>query len=164
MLRSSLSVLSCCPCVQIEERTGLWPPSSEVGFRLCCGESARWLLNVSVKSLTIKFEGIMRQYFLLLKCFVPQPCCVFSVFFFSVCVCVWGGDSPMLDYVKLQVFAGILDNFFLLCSFVCFVALHRMLHLAIIHEEEVIAQQLIQLFPKEVLDIQNNLYQVSVDI
>lgn len=39
-----------------------------------------------------------------------------------------------------------------------------MLHLAIIHEEEVIAQQLIQLFPKEVLDIQNNLYQVSVDI
>lgn len=34
-----------------------------------------------------------------------------------------------------------------------------MLHLAIIHEEEVIAQQLIQLFPKEVLDIQNNLYQ-----
>lgn len=71
----------------------------------------------------------------------------------------------MLDYVKLQVFAGILDNsFFLLCLFVCFVALHRMLHLAIIHEEEVIAQQLIQLFPKEVLDIQNNLYQVSVDI
>lgn len=39
-----------------------------------------------------------------------------------------------------------------------------MLHLAIIHEEEVIAQQLIELFPKEVLDIQNNLYQVSVDI
>lgn len=39
-----------------------------------------------------------------------------------------------------------------------------MLHLAIIHEEETIAQQLIQLFPKEVLDIQNNLYQVSVDI
>lgn len=33
------------------------------------------------------------------------------------------------------------------------------LHLAIIHEEEFIAQQLIQLFPKEVLDIQNNLYQ-----
>ncbi|XP_037606927.1 NF-kappa-B inhibitor epsilon isoform X1 [Sebastes umbrosus] len=33
------------------------------------------------------------------------------------------------------------------------------LHLAIIHEDEVIAQQLIQLFPKEVLDIQNNLYQ-----
>ncbi|XP_003971845.1 NF-kappa-B inhibitor epsilon [Takifugu rubripes] len=33
------------------------------------------------------------------------------------------------------------------------------LHLAIIHEEEFIAQQLIQLFPKNVLDIQNNLYQ-----
>lgn len=33
------------------------------------------------------------------------------------------------------------------------------LHLAIIHEEELITQQLIQLFPKEVLDIQNNLYQ-----
>ncbi|XP_034756836.1 NF-kappa-B inhibitor epsilon [Etheostoma cragini] len=33
------------------------------------------------------------------------------------------------------------------------------LHLAIIHEDEFIAQQLIQLFPKEVLDIQNNLYQ-----
>ncbi|XP_054474952.1 NF-kappa-B inhibitor epsilon [Anoplopoma fimbria] len=33
------------------------------------------------------------------------------------------------------------------------------LHLAIIHEDKFIAQQLIQLFPKEVLDIQNNLYQ-----
>uniref|UniRef100_H3DG45 Nuclear factor of kappa light polypeptide gene enhancer in B-cells inhibitor, epsilon n=1 Tax=Tetraodon nigroviridis TaxID=99883 RepID=H3DG45_TETNG len=33
------------------------------------------------------------------------------------------------------------------------------LHLAIIHEEELFAQQLIQLFPKNVLDIQNNLYQ-----
>uniref|UniRef100_A0A3Q3VJK8 Uncharacterized protein n=1 Tax=Mola mola TaxID=94237 RepID=A0A3Q3VJK8_MOLML len=33
------------------------------------------------------------------------------------------------------------------------------LHLAIIHEDKLIAQQLIQLFPKEVLDIQNNLYQ-----
>ncbi|XP_028253366.1 NF-kappa-B inhibitor epsilon [Parambassis ranga] len=33
------------------------------------------------------------------------------------------------------------------------------LHLAIIHEEKFIAQELIQLFPKEVLDIQNNLYQ-----
>lgn len=43
------------------------------------------------------------------------------------------------------------------------VSLHvcRILHLAIIHEEESIAQQLIQLFPKTVLDIQNNLYQVS---
>lgn len=38
----------------------------------------------------------------------------------------------------------------------------RILHLAIIHEEEFIAQQLIQLFPKNVLDIQNNLYQVSL--
>lgn len=38
----------------------------------------------------------------------------------------------------------------------------RILHLAIIHEEEFIAQQLIQIFPKDVLDIQNNLYQVSV--
>ncbi len=37
----------------------------------------------------------------------------------------------------------------------------RILHLAIIHEDELIAQQLIQIFPKEVLDIQNNLYQVS---
>ncbi|XP_008274982.1 NF-kappa-B inhibitor epsilon [Stegastes partitus] len=33
------------------------------------------------------------------------------------------------------------------------------LHLAIIHEDNFIAQELIQLFPKEVLDIQNNLYQ-----
>ncbi|XP_074540788.1 NF-kappa-B inhibitor epsilon [Halichoeres trimaculatus] len=33
------------------------------------------------------------------------------------------------------------------------------LHLAIIHEEKFIAQQLIQIFPKDVLDIQNNLYQ-----
>ncbi|XP_061843062.1 NF-kappa-B inhibitor epsilon [Nerophis lumbriciformis] len=33
------------------------------------------------------------------------------------------------------------------------------LHLAIIHEEDLIAQQLIQIFPKEVMDIQNNLYQ-----
>lgn len=59
----------------------------------------------------------MRQYSLLLKCFVPQPCCVFFTIFF-LCVC-GGGDSPMLDYVKLQVFAGILDNFFFLpCLFV----------------------------------------------
>uniref|UniRef100_A0A3P9L3A0 Nuclear factor of kappa light polypeptide gene enhancer in B-cells inhibitor, epsilon n=1 Tax=Oryzias latipes TaxID=8090 RepID=A0A3P9L3A0_ORYLA len=34
-----------------------------------------------------------------------------------------------------------------------------LLHLAIIHEDTHIAQELIQLFPKEVLDIQNNLYQ-----
>ncbi|KAM4713245.1 NF-kappa-B inhibitor epsilon [Anableps anableps] len=33
------------------------------------------------------------------------------------------------------------------------------LHLAIIHEDIVISQELIQLFPKEALDIQNNLYQ-----
>lgn len=33
------------------------------------------------------------------------------------------------------------------------------LHLAIIHEDEPVAQQLIEIFPKEVLDIQNNLYQ-----
>ncbi|XP_026174726.1 NF-kappa-B inhibitor epsilon [Mastacembelus armatus] len=33
------------------------------------------------------------------------------------------------------------------------------LHLAIIHEDDFITQQLIHLFPKEVLDIQNNLYQ-----
>lgn len=33
------------------------------------------------------------------------------------------------------------------------------LHLAIIHEDEFIAQQLIRIFPKEVLDIQNNLHQ-----
>ncbi|XP_072302063.1 NF-kappa-B inhibitor epsilon [Eucyclogobius newberryi] len=33
------------------------------------------------------------------------------------------------------------------------------LHLAIIHEDETFAQQLMDLFPKEVLDIQNNLYQ-----
>ncbi|XP_060947247.1 NF-kappa-B inhibitor epsilon [Limanda limanda] len=33
------------------------------------------------------------------------------------------------------------------------------LHLAIIHEDEFITQYLIELFPKEVLDIQNNLYQ-----
>ncbi|KAG7496824.1 NF-kappa-B inhibitor epsilon [Solea senegalensis] len=33
------------------------------------------------------------------------------------------------------------------------------LHLAIIHEDDLITQHLIDLFPKEVLDIQNNLYQ-----
>ncbi|KAM9704216.1 NF-kappa-B inhibitor epsilon [Menidia menidia] len=33
------------------------------------------------------------------------------------------------------------------------------LHLAIIHKDKFIAQELIQLFPKEVLDIQNDLYQ-----
>ncbi|XP_020484006.1 NF-kappa-B inhibitor epsilon [Labrus bergylta] len=33
------------------------------------------------------------------------------------------------------------------------------LHLAIIHEEEFIAQKLIEIFPRDVLDIQNNLYQ-----
>ncbi|XP_047430376.1 NF-kappa-B inhibitor epsilon [Mugil cephalus] len=33
------------------------------------------------------------------------------------------------------------------------------LHLAIIHEDILIAKELIQIFPKEVLDIQNNLYQ-----
>ncbi|KAJ0060969.1 hypothetical protein NL108_003284 [Boleophthalmus pectinirostris] len=38
------------------------------------------------------------------------------------------------------------------------------LHLAIIHEDEKFAQQLIDLFPKEVLDIQNNLYQVTCQI
>ncbi|XP_029533136.1 NF-kappa-B inhibitor epsilon-like isoform X1 [Oncorhynchus nerka] len=36
-----------------------------------------------------------------------------------------------------------------------------LLHLAIIHEDEHFAHQLIQLFPKDVLDIQNNLYQVQ---
>uniref|UniRef100_A0A3Q3KJ45 Uncharacterized protein n=1 Tax=Monopterus albus TaxID=43700 RepID=A0A3Q3KJ45_MONAL len=38
------------------------------------------------------------------------------------------------------------------------------LHLAIIHENDFIAQQLIQLFPKEVLDIQNNLYQTPLHL
>lgn len=33
------------------------------------------------------------------------------------------------------------------------------LHLAIIHEDDFITQHLIEIFPKEVLDIQNNLYQ-----
>ncbi|AWP20209.1 putative NF-kappa-B inhibitor epsilon [Scophthalmus maximus] len=52
-------------------------------------------------------------------------------------------------------------NGFLLNPFyVCFV-LHRstFLHLAIIHEDDFITQHLIEIFPKEVLDIQNNLYQ-----
>ncbi|XP_058469135.1 dynein regulatory complex subunit 5-like isoform X2 [Solea solea] len=35
----------------------------------------------------------------------------------------------------------------------------KFLHLAIIHEDDLITQHLIDLFPKEVLDIQNNLYQ-----
>lgn len=34
-----------------------------------------------------------------------------------------------------------------------------LLHLAIIHEDELFALKLIEIFPKEVLDIQNNLYQ-----
>ena len=37
----------------------------------------------------------------------------------------------------------------------------RILHLAIIHEDQHFAHQLIQWFPKDVLDIQNNLYQVG---
>ena len=39
--------------------------------------------------------------------------------------------------------------------------LRRILHLAIIHEDQRFAYQLIQWFPKDVLDIQNNLYQVG---
>ncbi|XP_036406254.1 NF-kappa-B inhibitor epsilon [Megalops cyprinoides] len=38
------------------------------------------------------------------------------------------------------------------------------LHLAIIHEETEFALQLIQLFPKDVLDIQNNLYQTPLHL
>ncbi|KAM4600623.1 NF-kappa-B inhibitor epsilon [Polymixia lowei] len=38
------------------------------------------------------------------------------------------------------------------------------LHLAIIHEDEYFAHQLIQLFPKDVLDIQNNLYQTPLHL
>ncbi|KAK6295027.1 NF-kappa-B inhibitor epsilon [Coregonus clupeaformis] len=38
------------------------------------------------------------------------------------------------------------------------------LHLAIIHEDEHFAHQLIQLFPKHVLDIQNNLYQTPLHL
>ncbi|XP_012992730.2 NF-kappa-B inhibitor epsilon [Esox lucius] len=38
------------------------------------------------------------------------------------------------------------------------------LHLAVIHEDEHFARQLIQLFPIEVLDIQNNLYQTSLHL
>ena len=49
-------------------------------------------------------------------------------------------------------------NVKLVCLFVCHP--NRILHLAIIHEDEYFAHQLIQLFPKDVLDIQNNLYQV----
>ncbi|XP_064196863.1 NF-kappa-B inhibitor epsilon [Anguilla rostrata] len=38
------------------------------------------------------------------------------------------------------------------------------LHLAIIHEEEDFAHQLIELFPKDILDIQNNLYQTPLHL
>ncbi|KAM3861179.1 NF-kappa-B inhibitor epsilon [Diretmus argenteus] len=38
------------------------------------------------------------------------------------------------------------------------------LHLAIIHEDEYFAHQLIQLFPRDVLDIQNNLYQTPLHL
>ncbi|XP_029281479.1 NF-kappa-B inhibitor epsilon [Cottoperca gobio] len=38
------------------------------------------------------------------------------------------------------------------------------LHLAIIHEDKCISQKLIQIFPKEVLDIQNNLYQTALHL
>ncbi|XP_034018048.1 NF-kappa-B inhibitor epsilon [Thalassophryne amazonica] len=38
------------------------------------------------------------------------------------------------------------------------------LHLAIIHEDDDIAHQLIQIFPKDVLDIQNNLYQTPLHL
>ncbi|KAF7661588.1 hypothetical protein LDENG_00257740 [Lucifuga dentata] len=38
------------------------------------------------------------------------------------------------------------------------------LHLAIIHEDELIAHQLIEIFPKDVLDIQNNLYQTPLHL
>ncbi|XP_028295831.1 NF-kappa-B inhibitor epsilon [Gouania willdenowi] len=39
-----------------------------------------------------------------------------------------------------------------------------LLHLAIIHNEVEIAQELTQIFPKEVLDIQNNLYQTPLHL
>lgn len=78
----------------------------------------------------------------------------------------WGGgvggvDCSIWVHAQLQVFADIIAEglclLLLLLLPIC-----RILHLAIIHEEEFIAQQLIQLFPKNVLDIQNNLYQVSL--
>lgn len=160
MLRSPLSVLSCRPCIRIDERAGLRAPSSEAGFSLCCTEHmliAQRVSQVSHNVVRGNYEAIFSLvqllYFTTLQ------------FFFPVYVgwCWNRGGGLAQCWIKfLQAYWIFV--LLLLYLFVCFVALHRMLHLAIIHEEEVIAQQLIQLFPKEVLDIQNNLYQVSVAI
>ncbi len=86
-----------------------------------------------------------------------------SFIFFSlllVSAASFGIDCSTYDMVGLQFFASRMHKD------VCFPFCHscRILHLAIIHEDEFIAQQLIQIFPKEVLDIQNNLYQVSATL
>lgn len=70
----------------------------------------------------------------------------------------WGGG--VIAQFKFMHSCKYLQTLLLKVS--VFLHICRILHLAIIHEEEFIAQQLIQLFPKNVLDIQNNLYQVSL--
>lgn len=55
-------------------------------------------------------------------------------------------------------FSSVIDNVF------AFLLFCRVLHLSIIHEDIYFTQYLIQIFPKEVLDIQNNLYQVSTTL
>lgn len=73
---------------------------------------------------------------------------MFFCFFFLIAQLKFMHSCPYLQTLMLKVSVFLLH--------IC-----RILHLAIIHQEEFIAQQLIQLFPKNVLDIQNNLYQVS---
>lgn len=82
--------------------------------------------------------------------------CWNAVFFWVSIAQCW----KLLEEVKIEWACKFLQAWWIkIFIFLCHSC--RILHLAIIHEEELIAQQLIQLFPKEVLDIQNNLYQVS---
>lgn len=176
MLRSSLSVLSWYLCVQTDERTG--PFSTEEWRRVST------LLQRTRTDCSMCQSSLWRcsQWALLGNIFACRHALFLNcaaLYFLCVRVVDWGmcdtqcwidiktdryfikeklgSNEQIAQSCKfLQAFGSIL--------FALFAALHRMLHLAIIHEEEVIAQQLIQLFPKEVLDIQNNLYQVSVEI
>lgn len=76
-------------------------------------------------------------------------------------VCAYVHISPLNTFkLKLRDYANC-DSW---AFFFFFHSSCRLLHLAIIHEDTHIAQELIQLFPKEVLDIQNNLYQVSSEL
>lgn len=71
-------------------------------------------------------------------------------------------SSFPLPLTLASAFNQRLTGIYSTTSFVCVSVFSRILHLAIIHEEEHFARQLIDLFPPELMDIQNNLYQVSL--